>query len=165
MRYVRIENEIVTNIIDLDHEPVFDTAERGFWRPVAEGHAVQYGWILDEAGEIVPPPVLPGLPVAAPSRLAKADLWRRLSDEEAETLDVALQQAPIRLRRIFEAAQYLDTADDDYQALRAGIVAALGADSADEVLAPTYCPSRTATASRPAFLGGFFLSGEHHDES
>lgn len=77
-----------------------------------------------------PPPVL--------TKVAKADLWRRLTEPEAETLDAALQAAPLRLRRIFEAAQYLDTADEDYPALRAGIVAALGETRADEVLAPTY---------------------------
>lgn len=78
------------------------------------------------------------IPPAILTRTAKADVWRRLTDEEAEVLDAALLAAPLRLRRIFEAAQYLDTADADYPALRAGIVAALGETRANEVLTPTY---------------------------
>lgn len=74
---------------------------------------------------------------AAMTRLLKAELWRRLSDDEAEALDAALVAAPARLRRIYEAATYLDTTDADYPALRAGIVAALGEARADEVLSPT----------------------------
>lgn len=82
-------------------------------------------------------------PYAAPpapvfTRIPKAEVWRRLTDEEAEAVDAALQAAPLRLRRVFEAAQFLDTADADYPALRAGVEAALGATRADEVLAPTY---------------------------
>ncbi|WP_336812228.1 hypothetical protein [Bosea sp. MMO-172] len=77
-------------------------------------------------------------PAPGPTRLFKAELWRRLTEAEADALDAALAAAPTRLRRIFEAAQYLDTADPDYPALRAGIVAALGEARADEVLAPTH---------------------------
>jgi hypothetical protein len=77
-------------------------------------------------------------PTPSATRLAKADLWRRLTDAEAVTLDAALLAAPVRLRRIYEAASYLDTTDPDFPELRAGIVAALGETRADEVLAPTY---------------------------
>lgn len=72
------------------------------------------------------------------TRIPKAEIWRRLTEEEAEVVDAALQAAPLRLRRIFEAAQYLDTGDPDYPALRAGIVAALSEERANEVLTPTY---------------------------
>ncbi|SEM68554.1 hypothetical protein SAMN04515666_11910 [Bosea lupini] len=80
------------------------------------------------------------VPPSAPTftRIPKAEVWRRLTDEEAEAVDAALQAAPLRLRRVFEAAQFLDTADADYPALRAGVEAALGATRANEVLAPTY---------------------------
>lgn len=79
-------------------------------------------------------------PVPAPTltKLYKATLWRRVSDEEAELLHGALAQAPFRLRLIFEAAQHLDTTDDDFPALRAGVVAALGEARADEILAPEF---------------------------
>jgi hypothetical protein len=78
------------------------------------------------------------LPLPPTTRLAKADLWRRLTDAEAVTLDAALLAAPVRLRRIYEAASYLDATDPDFPELRAGIIAALGETRADEVLAPTY---------------------------
>ena len=68
--------------------------------------------------------------------LSKLTLWRRLTDEEADTLEAALAAAPTRDRRMFEAAQYLDTRDEDYPTLRAGVVAALGEERADEVLQP-----------------------------
>lgn len=72
------------------------------------------------------------------TRLHKAELWRRLTEAEADALDAALAAAPTRLRRIFEVAQYLDAGDPDYPSLRDGIVAALGEARADEVLAPTH---------------------------
>ncbi|MFC5509263.1 hypothetical protein [Bosea massiliensis] len=83
---------------------------------------------LEPAPEAVDPPPL--------TRLAKADLWRRCTDEEAEVLHNALSQAPFRLRLIFEAAQYLDSTDPDYPALRAGVVAALGEVRAAIILSP-----------------------------
>lgn len=106
----------------------------GRFVPVDPGN-IDYVAIVT-GGEVI----APFQPATAPAltRIAKADIWRRLTDEAAETLHTALLSAPLRLRLIFEAAQYLDTADDDYPALRAGIVAALGETSADEVLAPTY---------------------------
>lgn len=84
--------------------------------------------------------IAPYVPPSAPTftRIPKAEVWRRLTDEEAEAVDAALQAAPLRLRRVFEAAQFLDTADADYPALRAGVEAALGSTRANEVLAPTY---------------------------
>jgi hypothetical protein len=77
-----------------------------------------------------------GLPSLVSTKLSKAELWRRCTDEEAESLAFALSQAPFRLRLIFEAAQYLDTTDADYPALRAGVVAAVGEARADELLKP-----------------------------
>lgn len=75
--------------------------------------------------------------IPALTKLPKAELWRRCTDEEAEALADALSQAPLRLQMIFQAAQYLDTTDADYPALRAGVVAALGEERAGVVLAPT----------------------------
>lgn len=68
---------------------------------------------------------------------SKADIYRRCTDEEAEALHAALLSAPIRLQGIFSGATMINTGDDYYPALRAGIVAALGETRADEVLAPS----------------------------
>lgn len=81
-------------------------------------------------GEFVDPPAAPK------TILPKVTLWRRLTDAEADALDITLAAAPTRLRRLFEAAVHLDTADPDYPAIRAIFVAALGEERADEVLAP-----------------------------
>jgi hypothetical protein len=81
-------------------------------------------------GEFVDPPAAPK------TVLSKATLWRRLTDAEADGLDLALAAAPVRLRRLFEASARLDTADPDYPALRDVVIAALGKKRADKVLAP-----------------------------
>ena len=96
--------------------------------------AVERARILGRKLKLEPAPAA----VEAPPRttLSKADLWRRLTDDEADMLDAALSMAPTRLRRIFEAAQYLDTTDADYPALREGVIAALGEERADVVLTP-----------------------------
>jgi hypothetical protein len=114
-----IRSDGVYVLVDGDHE---DTVQYRLW--------LDAGNSLGEA--IRPPQSAPVL-----SRLPKAELWRRVSDEEAEAMDAALSSAPLRLRRLFQAAQYLDTGDADYPMLRAGIVAAIGEERAVEVLAPT----------------------------
>ncbi|MCZ8098844.1 MAG: hypothetical protein O9972_13085 [Burkholderiales bacterium] len=70
------------------------------------------------------------------TRLSKAELWRRCTDAEAEALALALSQAPLRLQMVFQAAQFLDTNDPDYPAMREGVIAALGLVRANAVLKP-----------------------------
>lgn len=107
---------------------------------VVEGDEPLWSQAVENAAEMgaalafEPPPVAVA-PILV-TRLAKAEIWRRLTDAEADTLDGALAAAPTRLRRIFDAAQYIDAADADYPALRYGIVAALGEARAAEILAP-----------------------------
>lgn len=80
----------------------------------------------------------PPLPPPTPSSITyKADIWRRCSESEAEILDAALEQAPSRLRRLFDGVAYLDTADPDYPMIRDAISAALGSQRAAEILAPS----------------------------
>lgn len=89
-----------------------------------------------QAGQwsVVPPPD-PVIPTTY--NISKADIYRRCTDEEVEALHAALSAAPIRLQGIFSGATMINTGDDYYPALRAGIVAALGETRADEVLAPS----------------------------
>lgn len=86
------------------------------------------GWEVDYVD--APPP--------APLRyqIAKADIWRRATDAEADAMDAALNAAPPRLRRIYSAAQYIDSGDEWFGELRAGIAAAVGETRAAELLAP-----------------------------
>ena len=88
-------------------------------------------------GELGFEPPLPPRPDAVLHRLPKADFWRRVTETEAEAIVFALASAPLRLRMIFEAAPHLDTREADYPALRKKIVAAIGEERAQLVLAPT----------------------------
>lgn len=65
----------------------------------------------------------------------KADLYRRATDDEAEKIEAALAAAPVRQRRLFEAAQYLDHADAEFSAMRTALVGLFGEARADELLA------------------------------
>lgn len=67
----------------------------------------------------------------------KADIWRRATDTEAETVIAILAQQSTRLQRLFEDAQYLDPTDADYPTLRAGFVQAFGDARSAELLAPS----------------------------
>lgn len=79
-------------------------------------------WVLVDA----PPPII---------ITAKADIWRRCTDLEAQMLDGALADAPAQLRRIFDAAQYIDHSDAFFPVLRSAITDVLGQTRADELLA------------------------------
>lgn len=94
--------------------------------PVVEGEQVVRSYTLEDAS----PP--------APIRyqIAKADIWRRATDAEADAMDAALNAAPVRLRRTYSAAQYIDSGDEWFPELEAGIAAAVGPERAAELLAP-----------------------------
>lgn len=74
-----------------------------------------------------------------PGAVWQGDFWRRCTQEEGEDLDAAMEQAPARLKRIAQTAQYFDPADPDYPTLRDVIVSALKGKTqrADELLAPS----------------------------
>lgn len=98
---------------------------------------------LNELPPDEPPPAPPQGIVNAPVVLSKADLWRKLTNEEADAVDeIMLNKAvvPTRLRRIFEAAQYIDPADPDYPSIVQVLQAAIGPERAAEVLALPVTP-------------------------
>jgi hypothetical protein len=68
-------------------------------------------------------------------RTLKSDIWRRCTDEEAEALEAALNAAPVRLRRLFNDSTILESNWPEYEALRSGIVQAVGEERAAELLA------------------------------
>jgi hypothetical protein len=78
----------------------------------------------------LPPPQPP-----PPRRIAKADIWRRCTEPEAETLDTLLNAQPVRLRRMWADAQFLSTDDDMFPAVQAALATAFGATRAAELLA------------------------------
>lgn len=71
-------------------------------------------------------------------RLHKKELWSRLTEGEADRLDRMLQDAPPRLRRMYEAASYLDDRDPDWGEIASRVQAELGESRSDEVLARTH---------------------------
>ncbi len=70
-----------------------------------------------------------------PTITYKADLYRRMTDEEADRVEDALSNAPVRQRRLFEAAQYLDHAAPEFARMREALVGLFGEDRADVLLA------------------------------
>lgn len=96
-----------------------------------------------EAWTVEPLPVgPPDLPVDPPpplvlTRIFKADIWRRTTDAEAAIIDGALQAQPVRMRRLWDDSQWLETTDELYPTLEAAFVAAFGAKRAAELLAPS----------------------------
>lgn len=72
-----------------------------------------------------------------PRRTYKADIWRRATDAQAEEIEDLLASAPVRQRRLYEDATYLDHADPLFASLRAAIAERFDAATADALLAPS----------------------------
>lgn len=76
-------------------------------------------------------------PNTTPVITYKADIWRRMTSEEATMIYADLQDADVRLRATFEAAQFIDHSDDLFPTLLGAITARLGAARAAVILAPS----------------------------
>lgn len=79
-------------------------------------------------------------PEAAPDPIIivyPADLWRRTTDEEAEAIDAAVQEQPLRLRRLFEMAQTFQSDDELWPLLMGAATDLFGEARALELLAPS----------------------------
>lgn len=84
-------------------------------------------------GNVIPPYVEPEVDTV--TILYPADLWRRVTDEEADAIGEAMGTQPFRLRKIFEtASQY--RSDDELWPLLVNIAESLfGKSRASEILA------------------------------
>ncbi|TXM68213.1 hypothetical protein FV229_08410 [Methylobacterium sp. WL120] len=69
--------------------------------------------------------------------IAKADIWRRATDEEADTILYILSQQTTRKRRIFNDATYIDHTDSMFAEMLQALTAAFGEARAVELLAPS----------------------------
>ncbi len=67
----------------------------------------------------------------------KLDFYRRMTDDEADAVEMALASAKVRDRRMFEEAQVLNHADEDFARLHQTVVGMFGQPRADELLAPS----------------------------
>lgn len=92
--------------------------------------------VLTERWQIV---ALPPAPPVAPSPvvLYPADLWRRTTNAEAEAIDAAMEAQPLRIRRLFDAAQTYQSDDPLWPLLTGAAVNLFGAARAAELLAPS----------------------------
>lgn len=86
----------------------------------------------DMATPADPPPSLPGL-----TRVYKADIWRRATDVEAEQIDAMLNALPVRLRRLWADAAFLDKTDELFSMIQTAATAAFGENRAAELLSFT----------------------------
>lgn len=75
------------------------------------------------------------LPSAGPVITYKADIYRRCTDAEADAIEMALAAAPVRQRRLFESAMYLDHSDEAFAFIQEALVGMFGQKRADELLA------------------------------
>lgn len=81
-------------------------------------------------GPYVPPP-------APPYQISKTTPWLRMTDDEAELITGAMQQANARQKAIYDAASYLSSGDPLWGTLHDMIATTLGsAARAAELLAP-----------------------------
>lgn len=78
-------------------------------------------------------PALPGPPVIT----YKADVWRRSSAEQAAAIDTELTKLDVRMRRLWDDAQYLDHSTEEFLLLRTTMIGAFGQAEADRILAPS----------------------------
>jgi len=95
-------------------------------------------WLSDHAGEYtILPYVPPADPGPQPYRIAKSTPWIRMTDEEADLITGAMQQAPSRQKGIYDAATYLSSGDPLWSSLHDMIATTLNSTTrADELLAP-----------------------------
>jgi hypothetical protein len=83
----------------------------------------------------------PITPVEEPVReftvIYKHDIWSRCTDAEAVMLNNLLAQQTIRLQRLFNDSLTINTKDELFPMVLAACTAVLGAERANEILAPT----------------------------
>lgn len=67
----------------------------------------------------------------------KTDIWQRVTDDEAETLDAHLTQATAKQRRMWDDSLRVEHSSDYFSALRKQMVAEFGDSRTSEILAPS----------------------------
>ncbi len=126
MRSALIEGGKVTNVI-LGSLPGYIDVD----------DTVGIGWSY--ANGKFTPPVVPDPEPQPPAayRISKADMWRRMSDDEADILKAVLSETSVRMQEIYNGAPYISSDDELFPTLYAGIQGALSTARADAILAPS----------------------------
>ncbi|QIG77997.1 hypothetical protein EVB74_049 [Rhizobium phage RHph_Y3_56_1] len=103
----------------------------GLFEQPQDGRAEEF--LPDDAAEVV---AFVNPPISAAYTIGKSTPWRRMSDDEVADVDAAMQAAPLKQRRLYEAASYIGTEDELFDTLKAVLSTVLSPGRADELLAP-----------------------------
>ncbi|HWL80942.1 MAG TPA: hypothetical protein VNR89_08315 [Roseomonas sp.] len=144
LTYARIENGAVAEIIAIpeDGPPLSDRYHPSFVAACFELTAdqiesVQVGDLYADGVFSPAPPPAPSADPAAPVITYKADVWRRCTEAEAETLRALINGASAKQQGLWNDSTYLDVADPDFDFVRQAAIGAFGKDRAAELLAPS----------------------------
>lgn len=74
--------------------------------------------------------------ISQPYQIAKTTPWLRMTQEEARIMDGVMTETDAQMRQVYNAAQYLSSDDQFWGTLHQLIADNLGAERADELLAP-----------------------------
>lgn len=127
-------NKAVLDYVNVDPveavtPPVYDTSTQA----LAEGMPSLSGatWLQTWAVTDLPPqPVQPIITY-------KSDIWRRCTDAEAAILDNALDEAPVKMRRMWDDSTQIESTAPEFAMFRGQMVAAFGEARTAELLAPS----------------------------
>jgi len=100
----------------------------------AEGNDLEGPQFSIKVEDVDEPVVEQPVPIA---RTYRADLWRRATEAEINTIETALASKPKKMQRLFADVQWLQHDDPLFTQLKAGFVQAFGQERADELLAPS----------------------------
>lgn len=89
----------------------------------------------ENAGNTISP--APPPEVLLPSFVRAGDLWDRVTDQEAEQIEAAIAQQPVRIQNIFRTRNEYHMDHELWPLLRSLAVQLFGADRADQILAPS----------------------------
>jgi hypothetical protein len=67
----------------------------------------------------------------------KADIWRRVTEDEAETLYNAIEALPIKDKMVFKEASYLDHFHEEFSLVENNMITLFGETRTAELLAPS----------------------------
>lgn len=133
MKFALIQSGVVhseateadAGLIGPDNKPLFDI------RDVSEVDGIEPGWLAMPDGSFRPPPA------ASPAVIIvyRSDLYRRCTEDEAEKIDAALAQQPIRLRQIFGSVVTFRSDDELWPTLQTAAEGLFGKERAAELLA------------------------------
>lgn len=93
--------------------------------PSLAGSSWHQSWVVTPIAPADPGPVV----------VFPGDLWRRTTDAEAEAIDAAMKAQPLRIRRLFDAAQTYQSDDPLWPLLMGAAVQLFGEARARELLA------------------------------